>query len=276
MLVEGKALAPRVPRVPLVAVVNADDAVKVARLKPQGRPLAAQEPPQPAAAAQSMQQLWSLKAFNGTTNFILAKSPLWIGRWKERAGLWLDDGGRPSKASRLHARLEKDEASGAWTLTDNDSANGTFVNGRRIKSAVLQPADRVGFGSSAGRPETGASSGSSGGASSGTDASSVDLLHPSTMPLFHFTVVEADVDDARPVLAAANGAAPHATKEGSAPRKVRGGAAAAVEARPEPQKAARRAGKAVAAERPPSREQPAVRERASSRERARSRERKPA
>lgn len=93
---------------------------------------------------------------------------LWVGRWRERVALWCDDGGRPSRASRLHARLAVDEA-GAWCLHDNKSANGTFLNGERVDRAPLKPGDRVGFGTS----------------TEGAGASEGDA----TLPHFHFTVV---------------------------------------------------------------------------------------
>ena len=44
--------------------------------------------------------------------------------------------------SRVHAEIRQDE-SGAWILTDLGSTNGTFVNGRQIKSTALQDADRI-------------------------------------------------------------------------------------------------------------------------------------
>ncbi len=44
--------------------------------------------------------------------------------------------------SRVHAEIRQD-ASGAWILTDLGSTNGTFVNGRQIKSAALHDADRI-------------------------------------------------------------------------------------------------------------------------------------
>jgi hypothetical protein len=37
---------------------------------------------------------------------------------------------------------------GAFTLTDLDSTNGTFVNGERVSQRTLEDGDRVGFGSS--------------------------------------------------------------------------------------------------------------------------------
>jgi pSer/pThr/pTyr-binding forkhead associated (FHA) protein len=47
--------------------------------------------------------------------------------------------------SRKHAVIERHH--GAWTVLDLKSRNGTFVNGRRVKSATtLQSGDRVRFG----------------------------------------------------------------------------------------------------------------------------------
>ena len=46
--------------------------------------------------------------------------------------------------SRLHCRLS---ASGdGLQVQDLDSTNGTFVNGKRITAAQLQPGDRLGVG----------------------------------------------------------------------------------------------------------------------------------
>ena len=47
--------------------------------------------------------------------------------------------------SRQHAEIRRD-ASGAWVISDLGSTNGTFVNGRQIKSAPLQDADRLTLG----------------------------------------------------------------------------------------------------------------------------------
>ena len=39
---------------------------------------------------------------------VLLEGPtMWVGRWRERADIHLDDVGRPCKASRLHAYLEQ-------------------------------------------------------------------------------------------------------------------------------------------------------------------------
>ena len=47
--------------------------------------------------------------------------------------------------SRVHGEIRQDE-SGAWILTDLGSTNGTFVNGRQIKSVALNDADRIVMG----------------------------------------------------------------------------------------------------------------------------------
>lgn len=46
--------------------------------------------------------------------------------------------------SRLHCRLTASAA--GLEILDLDSTNGTFVNDRRIKTAMLAPGDRVGIG----------------------------------------------------------------------------------------------------------------------------------
>lgn len=47
--------------------------------------------------------------------------------------------------SRQHAEIRR-EANGAWVISDLGSTNGTFVNGRQVKSAPLQDADRLTLG----------------------------------------------------------------------------------------------------------------------------------
>lgn len=47
--------------------------------------------------------------------------------------------------SRRHAEIRR-EANGHWILSDLGSTNGTFVNGRRIKSAPLHDADMIVIG----------------------------------------------------------------------------------------------------------------------------------
>lgn len=47
--------------------------------------------------------------------------------------------------SRQHAEIRR-EATGAWVISDLGSTNGTFVNGRQIKSTPLQDADRLTLG----------------------------------------------------------------------------------------------------------------------------------
>ena len=49
-----------------------------------------------------------------------------------------------SAASRLHAEIMG--ARGSWTVRDQSSANGTWVNGERVREAVLQNGDYLRVG----------------------------------------------------------------------------------------------------------------------------------
>ena len=82
------------------------------------------------------------------------------------AGAWLEEGGRrhplslaglslgrshendvvlaDDRASRHHARVDLQE--GAWVILDLGSANGTFVNGERVRQQVLRPGDEIRIG----------------------------------------------------------------------------------------------------------------------------------
>ncbi|MBI3912350.1 MAG: FHA domain-containing protein, partial [Armatimonadetes bacterium] len=75
-------------------------------------------------------------------------TPLWVtapvtrvGRDRE-ADLQIDN----ARVSRHHARIEA--AGNAFLLVDEGSSNGTFVNRRRVRRAVLRPGDEVAFADS--------------------------------------------------------------------------------------------------------------------------------
>jgi pSer/pThr/pTyr-binding forkhead associated (FHA) protein len=50
------------------------------------------------------------------------------------------------QASRSHALLTRRE--GSYVLSDRQTSNGTFVNGKAVKSQTLKDGDRVKIGSS--------------------------------------------------------------------------------------------------------------------------------
>ncbi len=54
--------------------------------------------------------------------------------------LWID----AASVSRHHATLVRED--GVWSVIDQGSANGTFVNGNRVTRQALQPGDLVAFG----------------------------------------------------------------------------------------------------------------------------------
>jgi len=62
-----------------------------------------------------------------------------IGREQHDTGLCLND----ARLSRVHARVGFDRQSGAVRIGDAQSRNGTFVNGRRIETALLVSGDVI-------------------------------------------------------------------------------------------------------------------------------------
>jgi general secretion pathway protein E len=76
----------------------------------------------------------------GAKQLVLGREPISIGRHSENK-LVLDD----NMASRFHCVIEK--APDGYLLRDLGASNGTFVNGRKVKSALLQPGDVVRVGS---------------------------------------------------------------------------------------------------------------------------------
>ena len=72
-------------------------------------------------------------------SFGLSKGRYLVGR-AAKNDIQLGEG----SVSSRHARLER--TARGWRLTDLQSTNGTFVNGRRIQSAELKPGDRIRFG----------------------------------------------------------------------------------------------------------------------------------
>lgn len=76
--------------------------------------------------------------FDGKTYAILS-SPTRVGRQADN-DIVLDD----RRVSRHHAEVI--DRGGRWVVRDRDSTNGTSVNGKVIKEAVLKPGDRISFG----------------------------------------------------------------------------------------------------------------------------------
>ena len=73
------------------------------------------------------------------TQFLLRDQPVTLGREAGRDVVLHDD-----RASRLHARLVPDEQ--GVLIVDQNSANGTFVNGIMVRERRLDPGDIIGIG----------------------------------------------------------------------------------------------------------------------------------
>lgn len=83
---------------------------------------------------------WQLALLDGRA--VQLVGPLVVGR-DPRADLMIDD----PRVSREHARFAV--VDGKVTVTDLGTINGTFVNGARVKDAVLDAHDWIRFGTSA-------------------------------------------------------------------------------------------------------------------------------
>lgn len=74
----------------------------------------------------------------------LEKSTLAIGYLREAVDIWIND----KSVSRLHSVIEK--KNGRFYITDLDSSNGTYINGRRLDSKIqmkVNHQDHIIFGS---------------------------------------------------------------------------------------------------------------------------------
>ncbi|MBI4815879.1 MAG: FHA domain-containing protein [Deltaproteobacteria bacterium] len=90
----------------------------------------------------------TLVVLGGSANYnklsLSMSAPVMIGRGAECA-LRLSDTG----VSRHHAKVHYDSATESWFVTDLSSRNGTFLNGRPIKSASLGSGDYILLGTHA-------------------------------------------------------------------------------------------------------------------------------
>ena len=118
------------------------------------QPAAAAQPqqlkaaPMPDVQEQAVQPfrgqapIMAAELFDRTNNqvFPLTGAPMRIGRESARDIVVPD-----INASRTHAEIHQ-EPSGTWIVADLGSTNGTFLNGRQIKSAPLRPGDTIVIG----------------------------------------------------------------------------------------------------------------------------------
>jgi pSer/pThr/pTyr-binding forkhead associated (FHA) protein len=70
----------------------------------------------------------------------MRKDHITIGRSRE-SDIFLED----LAVSRLHATIYRDEM-GGYLLRDENSANGTSVNGQRVTETALQEGDEIQLG----------------------------------------------------------------------------------------------------------------------------------
>src|SRR5436190_16876492 len=78
-----------------------------------------------------------VKQSSGAESEVILESGAILGR-ERSCSLVVDD----ARCSRRHAVIEAD----GITIRDNESANGIFVNSRKVASAALKPGDIVRMG----------------------------------------------------------------------------------------------------------------------------------
>ena len=99
--------------------------------------------PQTVAAETPQQFRGVLRIMRGRragTAYPLGEEPLTIGR-HPNSGIFLND----MTVSRLHATVEK--LGGAYTIRDENSYNGVWVNNANVDMKVLRPGDMIQIGS---------------------------------------------------------------------------------------------------------------------------------
>ena len=69
---------------------------------------------------------------------LLADDTIVLGRSPDATIMMMD-----TRVSRLHARIECDKRSRAYTIIDLGSSNGTSVNDKKIKEALLKEGDKI-------------------------------------------------------------------------------------------------------------------------------------
>ena len=85
--------------------------------------------------------LVTLEGAQAGENILITRLPFVVGRGK-RATMNLSN----ETISRRHAELRL-SATGRLELVDPGSANGSFINGERVETALLEDGDEVRFGS---------------------------------------------------------------------------------------------------------------------------------
>lgn len=114
------------PTVPLMELGNRL-AAGSGRTAGSGRAAVAPPPRENAPLSDSSGSALGLQAVDGSISFTVAGTPFILGKSREKA-----DGviaGNPA-VSRVHCRLIRE--AGKWFLEDMGSANGTYLDGRRI------------------------------------------------------------------------------------------------------------------------------------------------
>src|SRR5262245_109107 len=94
----------------------------------------------PRASAHELRVVFSIAAYEPVA-IALEETPATVGREPAQGlGICLED----KRVSRVHIAVEKRD--GSWTLRDQGSRNGTWVDGRACAEATLLPGSVIRIG----------------------------------------------------------------------------------------------------------------------------------
>jgi ABC transport system ATP-binding/permease protein len=136
MFVNGQRVERLTIRQPITVVLGSVSSGEMLQVYPIARQAS---PPMPPSVAPTRARGQTTVARPPTAVHTIDQVVVTIGRAPEN-DVVLND----LLVSRRHAMLRR--SGNQWELVDNDSANGTYVNGNRINRAVIGPDDIVGIG----------------------------------------------------------------------------------------------------------------------------------
>jgi ABC transport system ATP-binding/permease protein len=139
MFVNGQRVESLTITQPVTVVLGSASSGEALQVSPVAQPSRPPRPPAPPVAPPQRRGGETTVARPPTAVHAIDQVAITIGRAPENSVVLND-----LLVSRRHAMLRR--SGNQWELVDNNSANGTYVNGNRINRAVIGPDDIVGIG----------------------------------------------------------------------------------------------------------------------------------